>query len=382
MAHFRPARRGTGSTRILGVPLPTFRAAAETSMHQNGTMKQSLAPHSVPARLRKTALALSCALGLAAAAPPARAAAPALDPMTIGVVIWIGYGPFYVADALGLWKNHGMKVRLQVFNDPALIPPAIAGNAVEGGIVTYDQVIGQDAKGQHQAVVMPVDYSDGGDAIVAAASVKSVADFKGQKIAFNSLSPSDFLLSYALSTQGLSEKDIVSADMTPEAIPAAMVAGRIRIGVTYEPFVSQITQQGGGKEFRVIYSSHDAFGLICDVLAFDRRQIARHPAEIKAVLQGYFDGLDYMRKYPDKSAEIIGKFMGISPAEVKAQLHVIHNPTLQEMLANLARSRSTASFAVSAPIIGKILKAKGQIDKEPPFEETVDDEFLRALAAK
>ena len=351
-------------------------------MHQNGTMKQSLAPHSVPARLRKTALALSCALGLAAAAPPARAAAPALDPMTIGVVIWIGYGPFYVADALGLWKNHGMKVRLQVFNDPALIPPAIAGNAVEGGIVTYDQVIGQDAKGQHQAVVMPVDYSDGGDAIVAAASVKSVADFKGQKIAFNSLSPSDFLLSYALSTQGLSEKDIVSADMTPEAIPAAMVAGRIRIGVTYEPFVSQITQQGGGKEFRVIYSSHDAFGLICDVLAFDRRQIARHPAEIKAVLQGYFDGLDYMRKYPDKSAEIIGKFMGISPAEVKAQLHVIHNPTLQEMLANLARSRSTASFAVSAPIIGKILKAKGQIDKEPPFEETVDDEFLRALAAK
>jgi len=230
-------------------------------------------------------------------------------------------------------------------------------------------------------VVMPVDYSDGGDAIVAATSVKSLADFKGQKIAFNSLSPSDFLLSYALSTQGLGEKDIVSADMTPESIPAAMVSGRIRIGVTYEPFVSQITQQNGGKDFRVIYSSHDAYGLICDVLAFERRQIQRHPAEIKAVLQGYFDALDYMKKNPDKAAALIARFMGITPAEVKAQMHAMHNPTLPEMLVNLARTNSTASFAVSAPIIGKILKSKGQIDKEPPFEETVDDEFLKALAA-
>ncbi len=331
-------------------------------------------------RRRKAALCLAAALAIGSTAPATRAAA--LDPMTIGVVIWIGYGPFYVADAMGLWKNRGLKVRLQVFNDPALIPPAIAGNAVDGGIVTYDQVIGQDAKGQHQAVVMPVDYSDGGDAIVAATSIKSVKDFKGQKVAFNSLSPSDFLLSYALSTQGLSEKDIVSADMTPEAIPAAMVAGRIKIGVTYEPFVSQITQQGGGKDFRVIYSSHDAFGLICDVLAFDRAQIRKHPGEIKAVLQGYFDGLEFMKKNPDRAAELIGKFMGISPAEVKAQMHVIHNPTLDEMLSNLARSKSTTSFAVSAPVIGKILKAKGQIDQEPPFEETVDDEFLKALAAK
>ena len=332
--------------------------------------------------LHRMALRLALAAALATVLPGAQAATTALEPMTIGVVIWIGYGPFYVADALGLWKNHGMKVRLQVFNDPALIPAAIAGNAVEGGIVTYDQVIGQDAKGQHQAVVMPVDYSDGGDAIVAVTAVKSVADFKGQKVAFNSLSPSDFLLSYALSTKGLSEKDVVSADMTPESIPAAMVGGRIRIGVTYEPFVSQITGQNGGKDFHVVYSSHDAFGLICDVLAFDRAQIRKHPAEVRTVMQGYFEGLDYMRKNPEKAAAIIGKFMGISPAEVNSQMHAIHNPTLDEMLANLTRSKSTTSFAVSAPVIGRILKAKGQIDHEPPFEETVDDEFVKSLAGK
>jgi NitT/TauT family transport system substrate-binding protein len=325
---------------------------------------------------RRLPLALGVALVLLAA-PPARA----LEPMTLGVVIWIGYGPLYIADALGLWKKHNMKVRLQVFNDPALIPAAIAGHAIEGGVDTYDQVVGQAAKGQFQPVVMPVDYSDGGDAIVAANAIKSVAEFKGQHVAFNSLSPSDFLLSYALSTQGLGEKDIVSADMTPESIPAAMVSGRIQIGVTYEPFVSQIVEQDGGKSFHVVYSSHDAPGLVCDVLAFDRAQITAHPDEIKAVIQGYFDGLEYLQKFPDQAAQIMAKAMGISVAEVKKQLHGVHNPSLQEMLVNLTRSKSPASFATTGQIIGRVLKAKGQIQQLPAFEDTVDDRFLKALAA-
>jgi len=317
-------------------------------------------------------------LGAGAASLPARA----LEPLTVGVVIWTGYGPFYVADALGFWKQRKLKVRLQVFADPALIPPAMAGRAVDGGVITYDQVLGADAKGQQLAVVLPVDYSDGGDAIVAATSIRSLADFKGERIAFNALSPSDFLLSYALSTQGLSEKDIVSADMTPEAIPSALVSGRVRIGVTYEPFVSQLTAQGGGKAFRVIYSSHDAPGLIADVLAFDRQQIAAHPAEIRALLEGYFDGLAYMKQNPQKAAQIMAKFMGISAGEVLAQMHGMHNPDRTEMLVNLSRSSAKTSFASSGEVIGRILKAKGQISQVPAFEQTVDDEFLRTLAPR
>lgn len=330
---------------------------------------------------RRAALAMALALSLAPAPGGAAGPATALQPMTIGVVIWIGYGPLYIADALGLWKKYKVKVRLQVFNDPALIPAAIAGHAIDGGVDTYDQVIGQAAKGQFQPVVMPVDYSDGGDAIVAANAVKSVADFKGQHVAFNSLSPSDFLLSYALSTKGMSEKDIVPTDMTPESIPAAMVSGRIQIGVTYEPFVSQVLEQDGGKSFHVVYSSHDALGLVSDVLAFDRAQIAAHPAEISAVIQGYFDGLDYLQRNPEAAAQIMAKTMGISVAEVKKQLHGVHNPSLQEMLGNLRRSASPSSFATSGQVIGRILQAKGQIQQLPAFEDTVDDRFLKALAA-
>lgn len=76
--------------------------------------------------------------------------------MKIGTVVWIGNGPFYVANALDLYKKYNLKVSLQVFNDPALIPSAMASGAIDGGMLTYDQVVGQVAGGQAQKVVMPI----------------------------------------------------------------------------------------------------------------------------------------------------------------------------------------------------------------------------------
>ena len=210
----------------------------------------------------KPALGMALSLGAAAAF----AAGPT---MKIGTVVWIGYGPFYVADALDLYKKYNLKVSLQVFTDPALIPPALASGAIDGAMLTYDQVIGQVAAGKAQKVVMPIDYSNGGDAIVATMDIKKVTDFKGKKIGFNPLSPSDFLLSYALKTAGLTDKDMTAVNMTPEAVPAAMASGQMPIGVTYGPSLSQILGQGGGKKFHTVFSSRNAPGLIADVLVFD-----------------------------------------------------------------------------------------------------------------
>ena len=139
-------------------------------------------------RSLRTLLAAALVAGMAALAPAAHA-----QTIKIGTVVWIGYGPYYVAEALDLYKKSGMKVELQVFTDPALIPPAIESGAVAGGMVTYDQVIGVVAKGSTQRVVAPIDYSNGGDAIVATKDVTKVSQFKGKKVGFNPLSPSDFL---------------------------------------------------------------------------------------------------------------------------------------------------------------------------------------------
>jgi NitT/TauT family transport system substrate-binding protein len=319
-------------------------------------------------------------VALMLAASTAFAAGP--TSMKLATIVWIGYGPFYVAESLDLYKKYNMKVSLQIFADPALIPAAIASGAVDGGMLTYDQVIGQVATGQSQKVVMPIDYSNGGDAIVADKSVTKLTDFKGKKVGFSPLSPSDFLLSYALKTAGMSEKDIAPVSMTPEAVPAAMASGQMPIGVTYEPNLSQVLSQGGGSKFKVIFSSKNAPGLIADVLVFDDKVIKARPAEITNIMKAYLDGVAYMKAKPDEAAKIIGKAMGVSAKEVKEQLSGVYIIPLAEMPKSFAKSTDTRSYYGSGAIISQLLLAKGQIKSIPATEATFDAKFVNELIKK
>jgi NitT/TauT family transport system substrate-binding protein len=339
---------------------------------------RTLFPFAVPVApflLRRVAVA-----AVFAATSSLSFAAPAT--LNVATVVWIGYGPFYIAEALDLYKKQGLSVKLQVFSDPALIPAALAGGSVQGAMMTYDQVIGQVAKGMPQKVVMPIDYSNGGDAIVASMAVTKVSDFKGKKVGFNPLSPSDFLLSYALTSNGLGINDITPVNMTPESVPAAMVSGQMPIGVTYEPSLSQILKQGGGKKYHVVYSSKNAPGLISDVLVFDDKFIKASPKDITGIMKAYLEGMAFMKSKPDEAAKIIGKFMGVSAKEVKEQLPGVYNIPLNEMPKAFIKSKETTSYFASAEIIGGILKAKAQIDKIPAPEATMDVQFVTALQAK
>jgi NitT/TauT family transport system substrate-binding protein len=308
--------------------------------------------------------------------------AEALKSVKLGVVTWIGYGPLYIAESRELWKKHGLKVQLQNFTDPALLPAAISGGALDGGFITYDQLVGQVAKGDRMKAVMPLDFSNGGDAVVATLDIPSVKALKDQKVAFAPLSPSDFLLAFALRSNGMKDPDVKLVGTGPEAVPAAMISGQVKAGVTYEPMVSQITSEGGGKRFHVIYSSKQSPGLLSDVLVFTDKAMKERQDLIRAVMRGYLDGLEMVRTQPAEAAKIIGKALGISEAEVLEQQQAIYALSLKEMLTAFTRSKSPESFYTACEAISDILASKKPIAKKPKCEDTMETKFIADLLAK
>lgn len=306
--------------------------------------------------------------------------AGAATPVKIALTTWIGYSPFYVAEGMDMYKKHGLKVTLQTFADPAMLPSAVAGKAVDGALMTYDQVIGAAAQGQVFKVVMPIDYSNGGDAVLADMSIKKITDLKGKKVAYAPLSPSDFLISYALKINGMSDKDISPINMTPEAIPSAMASKAVPAGTTYEPNVSQILAMDGGKKFHVIYSSRQAPGLIADVLVFEDAYIKKNGKEVAALIKAYLDGLAYLKSHPKEASEIIGKAIGVSGKEVLAQLGGVYNIPLKEMALPFKPGKDTKSYFVSGEVINEILLKSGQIKKPVSIATTLDDQFVKALS--
>ncbi len=318
-------------------------------------------------------------LVIATALLSASFSACATTPIKLGLTTWIGYAPFYVADGRDMYKKYDLKVTLQTFADPAMLPSAVSSKAVDGALMTYDQVIGASAHGQNFKVVMPIDYSNGGDAILADKSINKITDLKGKKVAYAPLSPSDFLISYALKINGMSDKDISPVNMTPEAVPSAMASKAVPAGVTYEPNVSQILGMEGGAKFHVIYSSKEAPGLIADVLVFDEAHIKKNGKQITALIRTYLDGLAYMKSHPKEAAEIIGKAIGVSGKEVLEQLGGVYNIPLDEMAQPFNPGKDTKSYFVSGAMINEILLKSGQIKKAVAIPATIDEQFVKAV---
>jgi NitT/TauT family transport system substrate-binding protein len=301
---------------------------------------------------------------------------------TLGVVNWIGYGPIYCAAVNGYYKKYGADVRLVTFSDNSLMTGALEGGEIDASTLTYDQVIMASAKGWRLKVVMPLDYSVGGDAIISSAAVAAVKDLKGRKVAFQPLSPSDFLLGYALGQAGLSEKDIRPVNSTPEGVVAIMATGQVDAGVTYQPSVSAILKLGGGKLYHVLLSSREARGMITDVLVVKDSTIANNPQFVAGLIRGTLDGLAFMQREPAKAFAIIGKTLEISPAEVQSELSNIENPRLAELDEVFKNSNTLPSFYASGAIIGAILKKQGQIEHLPAIVDTYDPRFVAALQSQ
>jgi NitT/TauT family transport system substrate-binding protein len=302
--------------------------------------------------------------------------------ITLGVVNWIGYGPIYCAAANGFYKQHGADVKLVTFSDNSLMPGALQGGELDASTLTYDQVIAAAAKGWRLKVVMPLDYSVGGDAILSSAAVRSVMDLKGRKVAFQPLSPSDFLLGYALARVGLSRKEIQPVNSTPEGVVAIMATGQVDAGVTYQPSVSMILKLDSVKRYHVLLSSREARGMITDVLAFRESTIAKDPKLVDGLIRGTMDGLAFMRQQPDKAIAIIGKALEISADEVRAQLPNVENPPLTQLGDVFRKTSSLPSFHASGAVIGDILKKEGQIERVPSIEDTYDARFVSDVQAK
>ena len=312
-------------------------------------------------------------------------AAPVLavagTPVNVGVVTWIGYGPIYCAAANGYYKKYGLDVKLINFSDNSVMAGAVQSGELDATTLTYDQVIASNARGWRLKVVMPVDYSVGGDAILAGARIQSVKDLKGRKVAFMAASPSDFLLGYALAKDGMSERDVQPVNTTPEGVVGIMAGGSAEVGVTYEPNVSVLVKSGGGNRFHVLMSSREARGMITDVLVLKDSVISKNPKLVDGLIRGTLDGLAFMKSEPAKAAAIIAKTLEITPAEVAEQLPNIENPSLPSLGDVFKKTPALPSFYASGKVIGDILKREGQIDASPAIDITYDASFVSAVQA-
>src|SRR5947207_380627 len=219
---------------------------------------------------RRMFFALFTLVAVAAAvvtATGAAARAHSADVVTInmGTEPWIGYGPWWVAKAKGFDKANGINLNMINFTTDADRESAFAGGKTDmSNVPTHALAKILNAGSRTFKTILFEDISMTADAMIGPKDITSIKQLRGKKVAFEAGTTSDILLRYGLMKNGMTIKDIKVVPLAAADAGAALVAGRVNIAVTYEPYLTAAIQHGKG--LHIIYAGAARPGLISDCL--------------------------------------------------------------------------------------------------------------------
>lgn len=251
--------------------------------------------------LRRFTLPLTCT-ALAVGATGAQAGT-----LSIGHTTWVGYGTLYLARDLGYFKELGLDLELTTIEEASMYMAAQASGKLSGSASTIDEVLKYRSKDFCFKAVAALDESYGGDGVLVGKEVTSLKDLKGQSVAVNEGSVSQFWLSYLLKHNGMTMADLDIQNMTADDAATAFIAGRVPAAVTWEPHLSLVRQKGEGK---VLVDSSTTPGVIVDVVALSCDVIDKQPEDVKALVKGLYKAVQFTQDNPEKAHEIMAKGVG------------------------------------------------------------------------
>jgi NitT/TauT family transport system substrate-binding protein len=212
--------------------------------------------------------------------------------------------------------------------------------------------------------------NNGGDGVVAAGGIKSVADLKGKIVALDKSSTSYFFFLSILDKHGLKESEVQIEEMGASDAGAAFVAGKVDAAVTWEPWLTNAGQREGG---HVLVSSKDMPGTIVDVFVMNADYVAKHPEVPAKMAKAWFKAIDWYSANAAKGDEIMGKAFGLSTAEVTDMAKGV---TFKGAAANRAFVKPGEGLYAVADRAIRFWKEKGIIEKDVRAADFVTDKYV------
>lgn len=325
-------------------------------------------------------------------------------PLRVGVVTWPGYAGGIVAnngfkpnqDCI-YYKRHNLYVQFLLMEDVDARAKAFARGGKDGVDIVWSTVdfwanelpgfLKNDVKAK---AIMQVDWSRGGDAIVADQSIRKIEDLYGKKISLALFTPSHWLLEYNLQNSSLDEakqaqivKSLVGKNASPDA-RADFVAGKVDAAVVWEPDVSEALQKRPGSH--ILVSSREANKLIADVMVAREDFIQQHPDVIEAFIQGWVvEGTEEANRNPDLVAKLLMEneslYKELGLETTKGNLASVKWADLSDNteMFDLDNKDPHALFDRIFTQAGKSWVARGYISAPVAPAVAKDDSFLRKI---
>jgi NitT/TauT family transport system substrate-binding protein len=317
--------------------------------------------------------------------------------LVVGINTWAGHAPGVVFNtgmdpnpASNYRKKYGLDVRFVLLEDPAAKLAAFRKGDIDIMWDTVDNWAREasilEENGVRAKSVLMQDWSRGGDGIVSLASIKTIEDLKGRKIACTQFTPSHFLLLYLLAQSGLSsddrtalEKNIVFTQDAPAA--AAMFRARqVDAAVTWEPDLSAAVT-ARGDEAHILVSTTAATNIIADTLVARQQLIDEAPGTVRDFVQGWFEGIEMIKRDPASAYALVGRALKLDADTVSGMLSGLKLTPYADNAQFYGLTGGKPHFETLFDTAFIIWRKKGLVTRPVEARDWVDTRFISALAS-
>jgi NitT/TauT family transport system substrate-binding protein len=291
----------------------------------------------------------------------------------MGIEPWLGYGQWHIAAKKGLFKKVGLdEVEIVNFTTDADINAALAAGQLQCGNIATHTAMNFMAAGLPIKIVALLDVSKTADAMISDGSVGDIKGLKGKQIAYEEGTTSDILLNYALTQNGMTIADIEKVPMPAADAGAALIAGKVPVAVTYEPYLTLAMQQS--KAVKMIYSAGENPGLISDVFVVRDEFLSQKPGQIVALLKAWDMALADYRADTAGGRAIISEAVGAKPEELATAFDGVVFYSLAENKTELAGNFTSKVI----PEVHAAARTAGILTKDVDLSKAIDGRFVDA----
>ncbi|MCK4706230.1 MAG: ABC transporter substrate-binding protein [Gammaproteobacteria bacterium] len=285
-------------------------------------------------------------------------------PLRIAHNSWPGYEPLPLAESEGLFT--GVEVINYRVGSATEVIRAFEQDVVDVAAVTLDEAIAIQSRSKERiCIIVVLDISHGGDVIIAKKEITSISDLKGKRIGLESSALGAFFVSRAIdSAPDISLEELIIVPKLYDQHFTSFISGDVDAIVTFEPVKSMILEKKG----HVIFDSTAIENEIVDVLITKHSFAEKRSKEIRALVAGYFNTLEFIKKHPDESFFKMAKFEDVSMSSFSKSLSGLRIPDKTENFVLLSGK--------SPALISTINKLQSFLHKNKIINNNIDAEML------
>lgn len=286
--------------------------------------------------------------------------------ISIGINAWPTFEYLYLAKVKGFYQKRGVDVKLVSYNSLADARRAYELghlDALACTLVEHCQIL--DNSDRNPQIAMVIDYSSGGDVVIADEGIDRVDQIAGARIGLEVESLGVFMLSRLLEKASLRLQDITPVKSDQLSLERQMAEDMIDIAITYPPHSLSILALEGTK---TLFTTEELPNEVLDVIVFEEETILQHEPVVRSIISAIYEAQQWASENKPVAHAIMAEREGISPSDFRELLESDIHITSKEEQERFFHGETLLTNRLAE--CDSILREMGQVHNEPRYENT------------